>query len=106
MSLVLLDLQNEFVFTGFQYIFTYLFPTCLQMVVTRGVESMEPVLGWDTARTSALVQACEAELTRRLQQVQALQSIRSITQPDSSQQSSEKSAEEEGEETPAQGRRN
>lgn len=78
----------------------------LQMVVTRGVESMEPVLGWDTARTSALVQACEAELTRRLQQVQALQSIRSITQPDSSQQSSEKSAEEEGEETPAQGRRN
>ncbi|XP_053172959.1 DNA fragmentation factor subunit alpha [Scomber japonicus] len=78
----------------------------LQMVVTRGVESMEPVLGWDTDRTSALVQACEAELTRRLQQVQALQSIRSTTQPDSTQQSSEKSAEEEGEETPAQGRCN
>ncbi|CAK6951264.1 DNA fragmentation factor subunit alpha [Scomber scombrus] len=73
----------------------------LQMVVTRGVEAMEQVLGWDGARTSALVQACEAELTRRLQQVQALQSIRSITQPDSSQHSSEKSAEEEGEETPA-----
>eukprot|EP00064_Thunnus_orientalis_P001701 superscaffoldBa00000118_g1704 len=66
----------------------------LQMVVTRGVEAMEPVLGWDRERTSALLQACEAELTRRLQQVQAMQSIRSSTQPDSSQQSNEKSAEE------------
>ena len=55
---------------------------------------MEPVLGWDRERTSALLQACEAELTRRLQQVQAMQSIRSSTQPDSSQQSNEKSVEE------------
>ncbi|XP_040922537.1 DNA fragmentation factor subunit alpha [Toxotes jaculatrix] len=74
----------------------------LQMVVTRGVEAMEQVLGWDRTRTSALLQACEAELTRRLQQIQAVQSIRSNTQLDSSQQCSVNST-EEGEETPAQG---
>lgn len=74
----------------------------LQMVVSRGVDAMEQVLGWDKPRTSALLQACEAELTRRLQQIQAVQSIRSNAQPDSSQQSAEKSAEEGGE-TPAQG---
>uniref|UniRef100_H3DCI9 DNA fragmentation factor, alpha polypeptide n=2 Tax=Tetraodon nigroviridis TaxID=99883 RepID=H3DCI9_TETNG len=49
----------------------------LQMIVGRGVEAMVDVLGWDDTRTSALLQACEAELTRRLQQVQAVQSIRS-----------------------------
>ncbi|KAF0036401.1 hypothetical protein F2P81_011713 [Scophthalmus maximus] len=52
----------------------------LQMVVTRGVEAMEQVLGWDRARTSELLQACEAELTGRLQQVQAVQSVRSNAQ--------------------------
>ncbi|XP_056278940.1 DNA fragmentation factor subunit alpha [Pseudoliparis swirei] len=60
----------------------------LQLVVTRGVEAMERVLGWDRMRTSALLKACEAELTGRLQQVQAVQSIRSNTQLDSSRQSS------------------
>ncbi|XP_070695700.1 DNA fragmentation factor subunit alpha isoform X1 [Pempheris klunzingeri] len=65
----------------------------LQVVVSRGVEAMEQVLGWDRTRTSTLLQACNAELTRRLQQVQAVQSIRSNTQPDGSQQSSEKSVE-------------
>ncbi|XP_068589513.1 DNA fragmentation factor subunit alpha [Cebidichthys violaceus] len=60
----------------------------LQLVVSRGVEAMEQVLGWDRMRTSALLQACEAELTGRLQQVQAVQSIRSNTQLDSSRQSS------------------
>ncbi|XP_034394016.1 DNA fragmentation factor subunit alpha isoform X1 [Cyclopterus lumpus] len=60
----------------------------LQLVVTRGLEAMEHVLGWDRIRTSALLQACEAELTGRLQQVQAVQSIRSNTQLDSSRQSS------------------
>ncbi|KAI3356818.1 hypothetical protein L3Q82_003479 [Scortum barcoo] len=74
----------------------------LQMVVSRKVEVMEQVLGWDTRRTSALLQACEAELTKRLQQIQAVQSIRSDAQLDSSQQSSEKSA-EEGAKTPARG---
>uniref|UniRef100_A0A3Q4GGK9 DNA fragmentation factor, alpha polypeptide n=1 Tax=Neolamprologus brichardi TaxID=32507 RepID=A0A3Q4GGK9_NEOBR len=52
----------------------------LQMVVARGMGAMEQVLGWDRARTSALLQACEAELTTRLQQIQAVQSIRSNTQ--------------------------
>ncbi|CAI5647224.1 unnamed protein product [Oreochromis niloticus] len=75
----------------------------LQMVVARGVEAMEQVLGWDRARTSALLQACEAELTARLQQIQAVQSIRSNTQLRGSQQSSEKRKEEEGVEKPAQG---
>ncbi|KAK9515474.1 hypothetical protein VZT92_026119 [Zoarces viviparus] len=56
----------------------------LQMVVSRGVAAMEQVLGWDRTRTSALLQACEAELTGRLQQVQAVQSIRSNTQLESS----------------------
>ncbi|XP_020488014.2 DNA fragmentation factor subunit alpha [Labrus bergylta] len=74
----------------------------LQMVVNRGVDSMVPVLGWDRTRTSALLQACEAELTKRLQQVQAVQSIRSNTQPDSSQQVDEKSS-KESVETPAGG---
>ncbi|XP_068453826.1 DNA fragmentation factor subunit alpha [Clinocottus analis] len=60
----------------------------LQMVVAKGLEAMERVLGWDRMRTSALLQACEAELTGRLQQVQAVQSIRSSTQLDSSRQSS------------------
>ncbi|XP_031142702.1 DNA fragmentation factor subunit alpha [Sander lucioperca] len=69
----------------------------LQMVVTRGMEAMEKVLGWDRRRTSALLQACEAELTGRLQQVQAVQSIRSNTQLDREQRA------EEGVEKPAQG---
>lgn len=75
----------------------------LQMVVTKGVEAMEQVLGWDNPRTTALLQACEAELAKRLQQVQAVQSIRSNAQPGNRQQSIEKSAEEEGVETAAQG---
>ncbi|CAJ1085425.1 DNA fragmentation factor subunit alpha [Xyrichtys novacula] len=65
----------------------------LQMVVSRGVDSMVPVLGWDRTRTSALLSACEAELTKRLQQVQAVQSIRSNTHPNSSQENEEESAE-------------
>ncbi|XP_062420091.1 DNA fragmentation factor subunit alpha [Pungitius pungitius] len=60
----------------------------LQMVVTRGVEAMERVLGLDRIKTSALLQACEAELTERLQQIQAVQSIRSSAQLDSSRGSS------------------
>nr|XP_020472825.1 DNA fragmentation factor subunit alpha isoform X2 [Monopterus albus] len=66
----------------------------LQMIVTKGVEAMEEVLGWDRVRTSALLQACETELTRRLQQVQAVQSIRSNTRPSNPRQSSQKSTEE------------
>lgn len=50
---------------------------------------MEQVLGWDKEKTSKLLQACEAELTKRLQQVQAVQSIRSSTQPRSNAKSRE-----------------
>ncbi|XP_028266451.1 DNA fragmentation factor subunit alpha [Parambassis ranga] len=74
----------------------------LQLVVARGVEAMGKVLGWDTARTSELLQACEAELNTRLQQIQAMQSIKSNSQLDSNRQSSKKST-GEGVETPAQG---
>lgn len=74
----------------------------LQMVVSRGLDSMVTVLGWDRTRTSALLSACEAELKKRLEQVQAMQSIKSSTQPDSSQQTNEKSA-EESLEAPAEG---
>lgn len=63
------------------------------MVVTRGVDAMKQVLGWDEARTSALLQACEAELSRRLQQIQAMQSI-SNTQLDGRRQSSGTSTED------------
>ncbi|RVE70408.1 hypothetical protein OJAV_G00064180 [Oryzias javanicus] len=65
----------------------------LQMVVTRGVDAMKQVLGWDEAKTAALLQACEAELSRRLQQIQAMQSI-SNTQLDGRRQSSGTSAED------------
>ncbi|XP_043979142.1 DNA fragmentation factor subunit alpha [Gambusia affinis] len=55
----------------------------LQAVVSRGLEAMQQVLGWDAGRTAALLQACEAELSTRLQQIQAMQSI-SGTQQDGS----------------------
>lgn len=57
----------------------------LQVVVSRGLEAMQQVLGWDAGRTSTLLQACEAELSARLQQIQAMQSI-SSTQQDASRQ--------------------
>ncbi|XP_054654165.1 DNA fragmentation factor subunit alpha isoform X2 [Dunckerocampus dactyliophorus] len=63
----------------------------LQMVVSKGVEVMQQVLGWERVRTLSLLQACEAELSRRLQQVQAVQSMRGSREP-----SSEKKLEEEG----------
>ncbi|KAL0158044.1 hypothetical protein M9458_046120 [Cirrhinus mrigala] len=50
------------------------------MVTGYGVEVMMKVLGWDGQRTSALVQACESELSKRLQRVQALQSLNAQNQ--------------------------
>ncbi|XP_017273329.1 DNA fragmentation factor subunit alpha [Kryptolebias marmoratus] len=73
----------------------------LQMVVTKGLETMQQVLGWNTARTSALLQACEAQLATRLQQIQTMQSI-SNTQLDDSRESNAASTEEAAE-APAQG---
>ncbi|XP_014890649.1 DNA fragmentation factor subunit alpha [Poecilia latipinna] len=54
----------------------------LQAVVSRGLEAMQQVLGWDAGRTAALLQACEAELSTRLQQIQAMQSISGTQQDD------------------------
>ncbi|XP_034446000.1 DNA fragmentation factor subunit alpha [Hippoglossus hippoglossus] len=73
----------------------------LQMVASRGVEAMQQVLGWDSSRTADLLQACKAELATRLQQVQAVQSVRS-TQLDSSRQAGGKNA--QGKRTAARGR--
>ncbi|XP_036389402.1 DNA fragmentation factor subunit alpha [Megalops cyprinoides] len=47
----------------------------LQMVVKEGASAMATVLGWDAERTSALLRACEEELNKRLEQVQAMQSL-------------------------------
>ncbi|XP_020785530.2 DNA fragmentation factor subunit alpha [Boleophthalmus pectinirostris] len=55
----------------------------LQLVVSRGVEPMEQILGWDRGRTSSLLQACEAELKKRLEQIRAVQFLRSNSQIDS-----------------------
>ncbi|KAJ8371089.1 hypothetical protein SKAU_G00111170 [Synaphobranchus kaupii] len=52
----------------------------LQMVVKEGVDAMVTVLGWDTERTSVLLQACEEELNRRLEQVHAMQSLSAHSQ--------------------------
>lgn len=55
----------------------------LQMLVRQGVDVMVEVLGWDSERTAVLVQDCEAELSKRLQRVQALHSLsaQKISQP-------------------------
>lgn len=50
------------------------------MVVSQGAASMEKILGWEADRTATLVQACEAELEGRLQQVQALKSLSAQSQ--------------------------
>lgn len=72
----------------------------LQLVVSRGVESMEQILGWDRQKTSSLLENCEAELQKRLQQIQAVQCIRSNSQTDSNQTSVHTGTEQE---TAAQG---
>ncbi|XP_017561830.1 DNA fragmentation factor subunit alpha [Pygocentrus nattereri] len=65
----------------------------LQEVLKQGVETLMDVLDWDRERTTDLVQACEGELNKRLQQVQALQSLSAH-----SQQSKSTSAESHEEE--------
>ncbi|XP_026775934.2 DNA fragmentation factor subunit alpha [Pangasianodon hypophthalmus] len=52
----------------------------LQMVLKQGVETMMDELGWDRDRTAVLLQACEEELRKRLQQVQAMQSLSAHSQ--------------------------
>ncbi|XP_056589382.1 DNA fragmentation factor subunit alpha [Triplophysa dalaica] len=46
----------------------------LQMVVRQGAVMVE-ALGWESGRTAALVRDCGAELSKRLQRVQALHSL-------------------------------
>ncbi|KAI5095587.1 DNA fragmentation factor subunit alpha, partial [Silurus meridionalis] len=47
----------------------------LQTVLKRGVETMMGELRWDRDRTTVLLRACEEELSKRLQQVRAMQSL-------------------------------
>ncbi|KAJ8378910.1 hypothetical protein AAFF_G00233440 [Aldrovandia affinis] len=46
----------------------------LQMVVKQSSDTMAAVLGWGAEKTSALLEACEDELNKRLEQVNAMQS--------------------------------
>lgn len=66
----------------------------LQLVLSKSVESMEQILGWDRDKTSALLEACETELQKRLQQIQAVQCIRNNSQTDSSQTTDDTSTEQ------------
>ncbi|TSP79485.1 DNA fragmentation factor subunit alpha [Bagarius yarrelli] len=52
----------------------------LQMVLKQGMTVMMKELGWDTDRTTLLLQDCKKELSKRLQQVQAMQSLRDYSQ--------------------------
>ncbi|XP_050787831.1 DNA fragmentation factor subunit alpha isoform X6 [Gopherus flavomarginatus] len=51
----------------------------LQLVFKEDTEALALALSWDKEKTEALQQACDQELSRRLQQVQALHSLRSIS---------------------------
>lgn len=75
--------MTNVVLWSWSHIWMYLF---MQMVVRQGVEVMMEVLGWDSERTSALVQACDSELSKRLKRVQALQSINAQNQSTSQPQ--------------------
>ncbi|XP_019743627.1 DNA fragmentation factor subunit alpha isoform X3 [Hippocampus comes] len=77
----------------------------LQMVVAKGAEAMQQVLGWDKVRTSTLLQDCESELKRRLQQIQAVQSMRgNMAQRDSSLPPNDKNDEESKATLPRRGK--
>ncbi|XP_077398710.1 DNA fragmentation factor subunit alpha [Vanacampus margaritifer] len=77
----------------------------LQAVVAKGAEAMQQVLGWDKVRTTTLLQYCESELKRRLQQIQAVQSLRgNMPQGDRSQPSNENHDEESKATSPHSGK--
>ncbi|KAJ8016587.1 hypothetical protein DPEC_G00008780 [Dallia pectoralis] len=67
----------------------------LQMLVNRGVETMEQVLTWDSEKTTALLVACEEELSRRFQQTQAIRSLRSSSRQQASIQPSDEMQEKQ-----------
>ncbi|XP_054857904.1 DNA fragmentation factor subunit alpha isoform X2 [Eublepharis macularius] len=51
----------------------------LELVFKNDPETLALALNWDTPKTEALQQACRGELSRRMQQVQALHALRSIS---------------------------
>ncbi|KAL8198328.1 UNVERIFIED_CONTAM: hypothetical protein K2H54_005346 [Gekko kuhli] len=51
----------------------------LELVFKNDPESLALALGWDKPKTEALQQACQGELSRRLEQVQALHALRSVS---------------------------
>ncbi|XP_077168446.1 DNA fragmentation factor subunit alpha [Paroedura picta] len=51
----------------------------LELVFKNDPESLAAALNWDKPKAEALQQACQAELSRRLQQVQALHDLRSVS---------------------------
>ncbi|MBN3286156.1 DFFA factor, partial [Polyodon spathula] len=52
----------------------------LQLVLNEGLQNLSAALSWDTEKVKDLLQACEEELEKRLNKVQALQSLRNCTQ--------------------------
>ncbi|XP_015283311.1 PREDICTED: DNA fragmentation factor subunit alpha [Gekko japonicus] len=51
----------------------------LELVFKNDPESLALALNWDQPKTEALQQACQGELSRRLEQVQALHALRSVS---------------------------
>ncbi|NWR72699.1 DFFA factor, partial [Centropus unirufus] len=51
----------------------------LELVLKEDVQALALALRWDVQKAEALQQACDQELSKRLQQVQALHSLRSTS---------------------------
>lgn len=51
----------------------------LQLVLKDDTQALASALRWDKQKAEALQQACDQELSRRLQQVQTLHSLRSTS---------------------------
>lgn len=64
------------------------------MVLEQGVETMMDKLGWDKGKTAVLLQVCEEELSKRLQQVQAMQSLSTQSQGSNSSSTAQPHKEE------------
>lgn len=50
-----------------------------QLVAKEDPKALAVALNWDTEKTETVQQACRQELSLRLQQVQSLQSLRSVS---------------------------
>ncbi|XP_019478008.1 DNA fragmentation factor subunit alpha isoform X2 [Meleagris gallopavo] len=51
----------------------------LELVVKEDTQALAAALGWDKQKAEAVQQACDQELSKRLQQVQTLHSLRSTS---------------------------